>query len=109
MLKDIILKNCGATVNMRGDAVSLKSGYQVSRQNLGRVAVADFTEKMAQDIVAHGLKRGDYAGFWVEDGFVYCDISRRIATKKGALEMGRALGEQAVWNWRKGCNLYCRA
>lgn len=104
MLKDEIIKNGGATINKKGEIVTLKSGYQLSTKNLGRVNVADFTEKMVQDIVAYGLKRGEYAGFWIDDGFVYCDISRRVAVKKVALELGRKLGELAVYDWKKsGC------
>lgn len=109
MLKDFIVKNGGATVNNKGVAVNLKSGYQVSYKNMGRVMVKDFTEKMAQAIIAYGLKRGEYAGFWVEGGFVYCDLSKRIATKKSAVEYGRGLGEIAVWDWAKSCNVYCKA
>ena len=109
MLKDLILKNKGATINKNGKIVQLKTGFQVSKQDVGRVAVGDFTEKMVQDLIAHGLKRGEYAGFWLDDGFVYADISVRIATKRDALKMGKELNQIAVWNWRKNENLLCKA
>ena len=107
MLKDYIINNHGATINAKGNIVTLKTGYQVSRKNLGRVAVKDFTQDMVTAIIANGLNHGDYAGFWVEDGFVYCDISRRHATKKQAIAKGKELGEIAVWDWAKSRNLYC--
>ena len=107
MISEYIIKNNGATVSGQGKIVTLKSGYQVSKRDLGRIAIKDFTEAMAQDIVCYGLKRGEYAGFWVEDGYVYSDISVRIATKKQAISNGKQLNQIAIWDWKKQCNVYC--
>jgi len=107
MLKDLILQNGGATVKANGQPVDLKTGYQVSHRDLGVVAVEDFTEEKAQALLAQVSGRGEYAGFWVDNGKVYTDISRRHATKKEALQAGRELNQLAVWDWRNGRSLAC--
>lgn len=107
MLKDLILQNGGATVKANGQAVNLKTGYQVSHRDLGKIAVEDFTEETAQVLLGQVNGRGEYAGFWVDDGFVYTDISRRHPTKRDAMQAGKALKQLAVWDWRNGRSLAC--
>lgn len=107
MLKDLILKNGGATVKANGQPVDLKTGYQVSHRDLGKIAIEDFTEEKAQALLAQVGGRGEYAGFWVDGGFVYTDISRRHATKRDALTVGKALKQLAVWDWKNGRSLAC--
>ena len=102
-----IMKNGGATINYKGVAVAMVSGYQVSKKDLGRVAVADFTTQMIDDVVAYGLKRGEYCGIWVDDGFVYVDISIRIASKSKAMEMGKQLNQLSVLRWKDMVCLAC--
>ena len=107
MLKDYIIKNNGATINKFGKITQLKTGYQVSKRDLGRITIDDFTEQMIQDIISYGLKRGEYAGFWIENGFIYVDISIRIATKKQAIIQGNILSQIAIWDWHNNQNIYC--
>lgn len=97
---EIIIANGGATINKKGEFVQLKSGYQVSRRDLGRISVKDFTEKMVNDIISYGLKRGEYAGFWIDDGFVYSDISVRISTKQAAMQQGRDNKQLSILKWK---------
>ena len=102
-----IVKNGGATINKNGVAVTLKSGYQVSKRDLGRCFINDFTDKMIDEIVAYGLKRGEYAGFWIENGMVYVDISCRVATKKDALAIGKQNNQISVYDWKNNACVYC--
>jgi hypothetical protein len=102
-----IMQNGGATINYKGVAVAMVSGYQVSKKDLGRVAVADFTTQMIDDVVAYGLKRGEYCGIWVDGGFVYVDISIRIASKSKAMEMGKQLNQLSVLRWKDMVCLAC--
>lgn len=96
-----ILQNGGATINTRGEFVQLKSGYQVSVRDLGRVKTADLTEKMVRDVVEQGLQRGEYCGVWIDGGFAYVDISKRISTKQEAMRLGREKKQLSILNWRK--------
>lgn len=96
-----ILKNGGATINARGEFVSLKSGYQVSVRDLGRVRTEDLTEDMVKTVIEQGLSRGEYCGVWIDDGFAYVDISKRIKTKQEAMRLGREKKQLSILDWRK--------
>ena len=96
-----ILQNGGATINARGEFVSLKSGYQVSVRDLGRVRTEDLTEDMVKTVIEQGLSRGEYCGVWIDDGFAYVDISKRISTKQEAMRLGREKKQLSILDWRK--------
>ena len=99
MLTTIILENNGATINKKGEITTLKSGYQVSVRDCLKIPVDKFNDKLINKILQFGLARGQYAGFWVENGYVYGDISVRVATKKVAITKGVELHQIAVWDW----------
>ena len=107
MLKDLIIKNGGATINKKGAMVTLKSGYQVSKKDILKIAVDKFNEQIINNIIHNNLKRGEYAGFWVEDGYVYADISERISTKHEALAIGKQRKQISILNWRNMGIVYC--
>ena len=109
MLTTIILANNGATINKKGQCVQLKSGYQVSVRDCLKIPVDKFNDTLVNKILQFGLVRGQYAGFWIENGYVYGDISIRIATKKQAITQGIERHQVAVWDWRKSQNVYCKA
>jgi hypothetical protein len=109
MLTTIILENNGATINKKGQCVQLKSGYQLSVRDCLKIPVKKFNDAVVNKILQCGLVRGQYAGFWVENGYVYGDISVRVATKKVAVAKGKELNQIAVWDWRKSQNVYCKA
>lgn len=96
-----ILKNGGATINARGEFVSLKSGYQVSVRDFGRVRTEDLTEDMVKTVIEQGLSKGEYCGVWIDDGFAYVDISKRISTKQEAIRLGREKKQLSILDWRK--------
>ena len=109
MLTAIILENNGATINKKGQCVQLKSGYQLSVRDCLKIPVKKFNDEIINKILQYGLVRGQYAGFWIENGYVYGDISIRVATKKVAVAKGKELHQIAVWDWRKNQNVYCKA
>ena len=102
-----ILAKGGATVNRQGQAVTLKSGYQVSKQDVAVVAVESFTQKEVEKLVGMLKQRGEYAGFWVDGGKVYCDISHRHSTKQAAIAAGQAYNQISIWSWQKQNAIYC--
>ena len=102
-----IIANGGATINKKGEAVQMASGYQVSKRDIGVCDVAEFTQQMINDILTYGLQRGEYCGIWVDNGRVYVDISVRIPTKKQALELGRQLKQITILQWSTMQLIYC--
>ena len=95
-----IKRNGGATINKYGVRVSMKSGYQVSKQDLLIIPVDELSKDILKNLIKRLIKRGDYLGVWIDDGKVYIDISCRIATKHKAMEMGRKLKQLSVLRWR---------
>lgn len=94
-----ILNNGGATINYNGERVQMKSGYQVSKQDLVIVPIADFNKYLIKALVEMLGGRGEYLGVWVDNGKVYVDISCRVATKRDAMQMGRDLNQLSVLRW----------
>ena len=95
-----IKRNGGATINKYGVRVSMKSGYQVSKQDLLIIPVENLNKFILKELIKKLIKRGDYLGVWIDDGKAYIDISCRIATKIKAMEMGRELNQLSVLRWR---------
>lgn len=95
-----IINNGGATINYKGESVKMVSGYQVSKRDLGRIIISDFTQNIIDKVISYGLKRGEYCGIWIDNGFVYVDISIRIATKAKAMSMGKELKQLSILRWR---------
>lgn len=109
MLQNYIINNGGATINKKGEIVQLKSGYQVSVRDCLKIPVKQFTAQMIEKILEYGLVRGQYAGFWIENGYVYGDVSVRIATKKQALAKGIERHQIAIWDWKNNASVNCKA
>jgi len=105
-----IIKNGGATIDRNGNAVNLKSGFQVSVRDLGVCFADELTEQMINDVVTYGVKgrRGYYCGVWVENGRAYVDISRRIASKKNALQVGKESNQISIFDWKNNTCVYCK-
>ena len=46
-------------------------------------------------------------GVWLENGVYYVDRSKRVNTKKLALEIGRACAQISIYGWARGVLAYC--
>lgn len=97
-----IKRNGGATFNKYGVRVSMKSGYQVSKQDLLIIPVEQLTKQVLTELIRLLIKRGDYLGVWIDNGKAYVDISCRIATKTRAMLIGRELHQLSILRWRDG-------
>lgn len=95
-----IKRNGGATFNKYGVRVSMKTGYQVSTEGLMTIEVRCISKELIKRLITNHLsKRGEYLGLWIDNGWLYIDISRRVATKKQAMEMGRELNQLSILRW----------
>lgn len=95
-----IKKNGGATFDYNGNRVAMKTGYQVSIEGLMTIEVRCMSKELIKMlIIGHLSKRGEYLGLWIDNDWLYIDISRRVATKKQAMEMGRELNQLSVLRW----------
>jgi hypothetical protein len=93
-----ILRNGGATFNKRNERVILKSGYQVSKCDMFIIPAEELTAQIIMTNLAL-IERGEYLGLWVNEGLVYVDISRRVATKKDAMRIGKEFNQLSILKW----------
>lgn len=85
----------------KGGNGNVSKNFEKWRRDLGRVRTEDLTEDMVKTVIEQGLSRGEYCGVWIDDGFAYVDISKRIKTKQEAMRLGREKKQLSILDWRK--------
>ena len=95
-----IIKNGGATIKIDGNRVNMKSGYQVSVRDITVIPIEQFNKFILKEFLRRLSSKSEYLGVWIENGKVYIDVSRRIATKTEAVEKGKALKQISILRWR---------
>ena len=82
-----------------GKAINYKSGYQVATEGIEttdpRVAI-----KAIKDFNGN-------CGVWYNKGIYYVDKSKRVSTKKEALEIGIANNQISILKWKTMELVYC--
>lgn len=91
--------NDGLTLK-KGKKITYKSGYQVATEG---IATTDPREAI-NAVKAYGGN----CGIWLENGVYYIDLSRRVNTKREALEIGRACNQISVLKWADMSLIYCK-
>lgn len=91
--------NDGLTLK-KGKKITYKSGYQVATEG-----IATTNPREAINAVK---AYGGNCGIWLEDGIYYIDLSRRVNTKREALEIGRACNQISVLKWADMSLIYCK-
>lgn len=90
--------NDGLTLK-NGKIITYKTGYQVATEG---VELSSMQEAM------QAIKRfGGNCGVWLSEGIWYIDKSRRISTKREALEIGRACNQQSILKWADMSLVWC--
>lgn len=90
--------NDGLTLK-KGKKITYKTGYQVATEG---IATTDPREAI-NAVKAYGGN----CGIWLENGIYYIDLSRRVNTKREALEIGRACNQISVLKWSNMTLVYC--
>lgn len=93
-----ITENGGLTLKA-GKPIVYKTGWQVATEGVA----CSSPEEAMQAIKAYN---GD-CGVWLEHGIYYIDKSKRIATKREAMEIGKACNQISILNWRTMGLSYC--
>ena len=93
------LKNNDGLTLRKGESVTYKTGWQVATEGV--------ETKSAKEAFAAITKYGFTCGVWFADGVYYIDKSKRVDTKKEALEIGRACKQISILGWRKMNLVYC--
>lgn len=95
-----IVKNGGATIKYDGNRINMKSGYQVSIRDIAIIPIEQLNKFILKEFLRRLSSKSEYLGIWIDNGKVYIDISRRIATKTKAIEQGKALKQISILRWR---------
>ena len=93
-----LANNDGLTLK-NGKLVTYKTGYQVATEGL---ETADIQEAIKMVRAYQGN-----CGVWYSEGIYYIDKSRRVNTKKEALEIGRKCNQISVLKWATMGLVYC--
>lgn len=90
--------NDGLTLK-NGKTINYKSGWQVATEGI-EVTTA------REAINAVKAYKGD-CGVWFSNGIYYIDKSKRVNTKKEAMQIGREHNQISVLNWKTMGLAYC--
>ena len=82
-----------------GKRITYKSGYQVATEGI------ETTD--AREAINAVKAYGGNCGIWFSEGIYYIDLSHRVATKREALEVGRACNQISVLRWKDMGLVYC--
>lgn len=93
-----ISDNGGLTLK-DGKPITYKSGWQVATEG---IETTDILEAMK---AIRGYKGN--CGIWFSGGIWYIDKSKRVSTKKEALEIGRKCNQISILRWRDMGLAYC--
>ena len=93
-----LTNNDGLTLK-NGKPITYKTGWQVATEGIQ-------TESAREAIEAVKAYNGN-CGIWFADGIYYIDKSKRVNTKREALEIGKACNQISVLRWRNLGLVYC--
>lgn len=93
-----LANNDGLTLK-NGKAITYKSGWQVATEG---IETSDIREAMKAIKAYNGN-----CGIWFADGIYYIDKSKRVNTKKEAMEIGRACNQISILKWSNMSLAYC--
>lgn len=93
-----LTNNDGMTLK-GGKRITYKSGYQVATEGIETTS--------AREAINAVKAYGGNCGIWFSEGIYYIDLSHRVATKREALEVGRACNQISVLRWKDMGLVYC--
>lgn len=93
-----LTNNDGLTLK-KGKIITYKSGWQVATEGIETIDAREA-------INAVKAYKGD-CGIWYSKGIYYIDKSKRVNTKREAMEIGRACNQISVLCWRTMGLAYC--
>lgn len=94
--------------NLRNnDGLTLKAGEPIAYRTGWQVATEGVEVRTAQEAMDAVNAYGGTCGIWLSDGIYYVDKSRRVNTKREAMDIGRAHKQISVLGWATMKLAYC--
>lgn len=83
-----------------GDGLTLKNG-KIRRYKSGYQVATNGVEVLSPEMAIQAVREfKGTCGVWVENGRYYIDISKRVSTKREAVEIGNAHNQLSIYRWR---------
>ncbi len=89
------------------DGLTLKGGKPITYKSGWQVATEGVEVKTAREAINAVKAYGGNCGVWFFDGVYYIDKSKRVNTKREAMEIGRACNQISVLKWANMSLAYC--
>ena len=89
------------------DGLTLKAGKIITYKTGWQVATEGIETTSAREAINAVKTYNGNCGIWFSNGIYYIDKSKRVNTKKEALEIGRACNQISILGWKKMGLAYC--
>ena len=89
------------------DGLTLKNGKAIIYKTGWQVATEGIEVRTAEECIKAVRAYKGNCGVWFSEGIYYIDKSKRVNTKREAMEIGRACSQISVLRWRDMGLAYC--
>lgn len=89
------------------DGMTLKNGNKITYKSGWQVATEGVECKTARDAMNAVKAYNGNCGVWYSEGIYYIDKSKRVSTKREAMEIGRACNQISILKWANMSLAYC--
>ena len=89
------------------DGMTLKNGNKITYKSGWQVATEGVECKTAREAMNAVKAYNGNCGVWYSEGIYYVDKSKRVSTKREAMEIGRACNQISVLKWANMSLAYC--
>lgn len=89
------------------DGMTLKNGNKIIYKSGWQVATEGVECKTARDAMNAVKAYNGNCGVWYSEGIYYVDKSKRVSTKREAMEIGRACNQISILKWANMSLAYC--
>ena len=89
------------------DGLTLKKGKIITYKTGWQVATEGVEVTTARDCIKAVKAYGGDCGVWYSEGIYYVDKSKRVNTKREAMQIGRDCNQQSVLRWRDMGLVWC--
>ena len=89
------------------DGMTLKNGNKITYKSGWQVATEGVECKTAREAINAVKAYNGNCGVWYSEGIYYVDKSKRVSTKREAMEIGRACNQISILKWTNMSLAYC--
>ena len=89
------------------DGMTLKNGNKITYKSGWQVATEGVECKTAREAMNAVKAYNGNCGVWYSEGIYYVDKSKRVSTKREAMEIGRACNQISILKWTNMSLAYC--